>query len=106
MRNYRTFNDVEESYLREHLEEIDDYITILFEEYAKDGDPGALQSSPRVISRVKGLTKIAEEAGMSRKGVQKVLSEEGSPEFASVNSIMQAMGYRLMPQRIEACTNA
>ena len=102
MRNYRTFTDVEESYFRDRPEEIDDYITILFEEYAKDGDMGALLSSLRVISRVKGLTKIAEEAGMSRKGVQKVLSEEGNPEFASVNSIMHAMGYRLMPQRIEA----
>lgn len=102
MRNYRTFTDVEESYFRDHPEEIDDYITILFEEYAKDGDMGALLSSLRVIGRVKGLAKIAEQAGMSRKGVQKLLSEEGNPEFASVNSIMHAMGYRLMPQRIEA----
>lgn len=106
MRSYRTFTDVEESYFREHPEEIDDYITILFEEYAKDGDTGALLSSLRVISRVKGLTRIAEEAGMSRKGVQKVLSEDGNPEFASINSILHAMGYRLMPQRIEPYKSA
>jgi DNA-binding phage protein len=43
---------------------------------------------------------------MSRKGVQKVLSEQGNPEFASVNAILHAMGYRLMPQRIEASTSA
>lgn len=105
MRSYRTFTDVEESYFREHPEEIDDYITILFEEYAKDGDTGALLSSLRVLGRVKGLTKLAEEAGMSRKGVQKALSEEGNPEFASINSIMHAMGYRLAPKKLEACTN-
>jgi DNA-binding phage protein len=48
------------------------------------------------------VTKIAEAAGMSRKGVQKALSQSGNPEFASVNSIMNAMGYRLAPQKLEA----
>ncbi|MDD5586443.1 MAG: putative addiction module antidote protein [Alphaproteobacteria bacterium] len=102
MRNYRTFADVEESYFREHPEEIDDYIAILFEEFAKDGNTKALLSSLRVLGRVKGLSKLAEEAGMSRKGVQKALSEEGNPEFASVNAILHAMGYKLTPQKIDA----
>lgn len=106
MRNYRAFTDVEGSYFREHPEEIDDYITILFDEYSKDGDTGALLSSLRVIGRVKGLTRLAEEAGMSRKGLQKALSEEGNPEFASINSIMHAMGYKLTPKKLEASTNS
>jgi DNA-binding phage protein len=42
---------------------------------------------------------------MSRKGVQKALSEAGNPEFASVNSIIHAMGYRLAPQKIDPSTN-
>jgi probable addiction module antidote protein len=105
MRKYRTFKDIETSYFRDRPEEIDDYIAIIFEEYAKDGDTGALLSSLRVLSRVKGLTKIAEEAGLSRKGVQKALSETGNPEFASVNSIIHAMGYRLVPQKIDPPAN-
>jgi probable addiction module antidote protein len=102
MRNYRTFIEVEESYFRDHPEEMDDYIAILFEEYAKDGDTKALLSSLRVLGRVKGLTKLAEETGLSRKGIQKALSEEGNPEFASINAIMHAMGYKLTPQKLEA----
>ncbi|MEW6262330.1 MAG: addiction module antidote protein [Thermodesulfobacteriota bacterium] len=102
MRSYRTFADVEESYFREHPEEIDEYISIIFEEYAGDGYTGALLSSSRILSRVKGVTKIAEEAGMSRKGVQKALSEEGNPGFASVNAIMHAMGYKLTPKKLDA----
>jgi probable addiction module antidote protein len=101
MKNYREFIDVEESYFRDHPEEIDDYIILIFEEYAQDGDTGALLSSLRVLSRVKGVTKIAAEAGLSRKGVQKALSENGNPEFASVNAIMHAMGYRLLPQKLK-----
>jgi len=42
MRNYRTLYDVEEEYFRNHPKEIDDYLAIIFEEYAKDGDIGAL----------------------------------------------------------------
>ena len=102
MKTYRTFTDVEESYFRDHPEEMDDYIAILFEEYAKDGDTKALLSSLRVLGRVKGLTKLAEETGLSRKGIQKALSEEGNPEFASINAIMHAMGYKLTPQKLEA----
>lgn len=102
MEKYRSFTDIEESYFRDHPEEMDEYIKLIFEEYAKDGDTGALLSSLRVLSRVKGVTKIAEEAGLSRKGVQKALSEGGNPEFASVNAIMHAMGYRLSPQKLNA----
>lgn len=102
MSKYRTFTDVEESYFRDHPEEMDDYIAILFEEYAKDGDTGALLSSLRVLGRVKGLSKLAEETGLSRKGIQKALSEDGNPEFASINAIMHAMGYKLTPKKLEA----
>ena len=102
MSKYRTFTDVEESYFRDHPEEMDDYIAILFEEYAKDGNTGALLSSLRVLGRVKGLSKLAEETGLSRKGIQKALSEDGNPEFASINAIMHAMGYKLTPKKLEA----
>jgi len=100
MKNYRTFNQVEESYFRDHPEEIDDYINLIFEEYAEDGNTGALLSSLRVLSRVKGVSKIAEESGLSRKGVQKALSENGNPALSSINAIMHAMGYRLTPQKL------
>jgi len=102
MKNYRSFSDVEESYFRDHPEEMDEYIILMFEEYAKDGDTGALLSSLRVLSRIKGVTKIAEETGLSRKGIQKALSDDGNPKFASVNAIIHAMGYRLSPQKLEA----
>ncbi len=38
MSNYRTIDEVEEEYLRNHPEEPDDYITVLFDEYAQSGD--------------------------------------------------------------------
>jgi probable addiction module antidote protein len=100
MRNYSTIDDITDEYLRNHPDEIDDFITELFEEYAQDGDIATLLSSLRVISRVKGVSYIAETSGLTRKGVQKALSEEGHPKFESVNAIMHSMGYWLAPQKL------
>jgi probable addiction module antidote protein len=100
MNTYRTIGEVEEEYLRNHPDELDDYITVLFDEYAESGDAASLLSSLRIVSRVKGVSRIAEVSGLSRKGLQKALSENGNPQFSSVNAIMNAMGYRLMPQKL------
>jgi len=101
-RNYRTFDQVEEEYYRNHPDEIEAYLETCFEEYAKDHCTAALLASLRVIARVKGISATADSAGLSRKGLQKALSEQGNPHFESVNAIMHAMGYRLAPQKMEA----
>lgn len=100
MRNLRTLDKVEEEYLRKHPDEIDGYVAILFEEFALDNDIGALLASLRVVSRVKGVSEVAKDAGLSRKGLQKALSENGNPRFDSMAHIMQALGYRLSVQKI------
>jgi len=106
MSNYRTISEVEEQYLRDHPDEVEDYITVLFDEYAESGDTAILLSSLRVVSRIKGVSRIAEISGLSRKGLQKALSENGNPQFGSVNAIMHAMGYRLTTQKLPVTTHA
>jgi probable addiction module antidote protein len=98
---YRSFDQVEEEYYRNHPDEIDGYLTTCFEEYAEDGCTPALLASLRMIARIKGISATADAAGLSRKGLQKALSEQGNPRFESVNAIMQAIGYRLAPQKRE-----
>ena len=105
MVKYRTLDNIEENYLRDHPEELDDYVVEIFDEYAEGGDSGALLSSLRVIAKVKGITAIARETGMTRQGVQKALSSNGNPRLDSVNSIMHALGYRLMPEKMPASFN-
>ena len=100
-RKLRTFDAVSEEYYREHPDEIEGYLKVCFEEYAKDQSTPALLSSLRMVARVKGISALAEEAGLTRNGVQKALSEDGNPRFENVNAIIQAMGYRLTPEKIE-----
>ena len=100
-RSLQTFGEYEETYYREHPDEIDGYLKTIFEEWGKDGDTGALLTSLRTISRVKGVSTLAEETGISRQGIQHALSEKGNPRLENINAIMQAMGYRLMPEKLE-----
>lgn len=101
MRHYPTLDEVEEEYFQKHPEEIGEYLTLIFEEFSKDGNTPALLSSLRIIARVKGISSIADETGMTRQGLQKALSSQGNPRLENINAIMHAMGYRLAPQKLE-----
>ena len=80
---------------------MEEYISVIFEEYARDGNTGALLASLRTVSRVNGIATTAREAGLSRKGLQKALSEKGNSKFESINAIMHALGYRLSPRKLD-----
>lgn len=100
MRSYRTLDAIEGEYFTNHPEEIDDYLNEIFIEYAKDGNSAALFSSLRVIAQVKGIKTSAKPVGMTRQSGYQSLDEE-NPHLDNVNSIMQAIGYQLMPQRLQ-----
>jgi HTH-type transcriptional regulator / antitoxin HigA len=100
MGQMRTLDEFTDQYFRDHPEEIDDYLAEIFQEFAEDNDTGALLVSLRVIARVQGISDIAEQIGMTRQGVQKALSDEGNPRLGNVTSIMKAMDYCLVPQKL------
>jgi HTH-type transcriptional regulator / antitoxin HigA len=100
MRKMRTLDEVTEKYFRDHPEEIDDYLTEIFQEFSEDNDTGALLASLRVLARVQGISNMATQIGMTRQGVQKALSDDGNPRLGNVMSIMKAMGYCLVPQKL------
>ena len=100
--DFRSLNDIETEYFQNNPEEIDAYITEIFTEYAQDNDTASLLASLRLIAKVKGVSDISEAIGITRQGLQKALSNKGNPRLENINAIMQAMGYQLMPQKIES----
>jgi probable addiction module antidote protein len=72
-------------------QDIADYLDAVLE----DGDPELLKDALGVIARSKGMTDIAKEAGLSRSSLYKALSPDGNPEFATVASVLKALGLRL-----------
>src|SRR5215813_8734427 len=61
----------------------------------EDGDPELLKLALGTIARSKGMTEIAKEAGLGRSSLYRALSPEGNPEFATVASVLKALGLRL-----------
>ncbi len=50
------------------------------------------------IARAKGMTQVAQEAGLSRESLYRALSEGGNPSFATVLKVARALGLRLHAQ--------
>ena len=71
--------------------DIANYLEAVFE----DGDPAVMAAALGDVARAKGMSQIAEAAGLGRESLYKALSPEGNPEFATVLKVMQALGLKL-----------
>ena len=61
----------------------------------EDDDPVLIATVLGDIARAHGMTKVAEETGLSRESLYKSLSPEGNPEFATVLKVLHALGFKL-----------
>jgi probable addiction module antidote protein len=78
----------------EHLktdEDIASYLEAVFD----DGDPALISHALGVVARAKGMTQIAQAAGLGRESLYKAVSPDGNPEFATVLKVMRALGLKL-----------
>jgi probable addiction module antidote protein len=78
----------------EHLdseEAIAAYLDAVFE----DGDPELIKAAIGDVARARGMTDIARKAGITRAGLYKALADKGNPSFATIASVMKALGVRL-----------
>lgn len=80
----------------EHLQTKED--VCLYLEAAVDEDPGdgsLVRAALSDIARARNMTHLAQEAGMSREGLYKALSENGNPSFTTILRITRALGMKL-----------
>lgn len=69
-------------------EMIAEYLNTALEE----GNNDELINAIGNIAKAIGMTKIAEETGMSRPSLYKALSEGAKPQFATVMKVLKAIG--------------
>jgi probable addiction module antidote protein len=72
-------------------ENMANYLEAAFEE----GDPSLVAAALGDVARAKGMSQIAEAAGLGRESLYKALSADGNPEFATILKVVQALGLRL-----------
>ncbi|EGC9888860.1 putative addiction module antidote protein [Salmonella enterica] len=69
------------------------YIDAVMEEGGDD--PAYVARALGAVARARNLSQLARDVGMTRQGLDKALSAEGNPSFATVVKVAQALGLRL-----------
>lgn len=69
-------------------EMIAEYLNTVLE----DGDNADIINAIGNIAKAMGMTKIAEETGLSRPSLYKALSEGSKPQFETIMKVLKAIG--------------
>ncbi len=80
--------------IAEHLgdeQAIAAYLTLVIEE----NDPSELAHALGVVARARGMSQIAESAGLTREALYKALRPSAQPRFDTVQRVCAALGVRL-----------
>jgi len=79
-------------------EDVEEYLRAAFE----DGSAAEIADAFGVVARARGMTELARDTGLSRQALYKALSSDGNAGFATILAVAQALGFRLVPERIPA----
>ena len=80
----------------EHLrtpEEMAAYLEASIEE--AQGDAAFIAKALGDIARARGMSRVAEDAGLSRESLYKALSGERNPDFTTILKVIGALGLTL-----------
>ena len=72
--------------------ESDEEIIAYLNAALEDGDPALVSAALGDIARARGMTKLANETGITRDGLYKALSPSGNPSFGTVLKVLNALG--------------
>ena len=61
----------------------------------EDGDEGQVVIAIGNVAKAIGMSKIAQETGMSRPSLYKALSEGAKPQFSTIMKVLKAIGGQL-----------
>ena len=78
----------------DHLDS-DEAIAMYLDAVLEEDDPVLLAAALGDVARAKGMTSVARETGLGRESLYKSLSENGNPEFATVQKVIRSLGLKL-----------
>lgn len=81
--------------IAEHLE-TDEDIREFLRETAAAGSPDDFIHALNIAARAKGMSEVANRAGVTRASLYKSLAEDGNPRFETIAKIVEALGCKLM----------
>jgi probable addiction module antidote protein len=68
--------------------------------------PEMFLTALRNVAEARTMAKVAEEAGVNRESLYRALSDEGNPTLGTLNSVLSAVGLRILvgPEEAVAAT--
>jgi probable addiction module antidote protein len=72
-------------------DEISGYLAAAFE----DGDPALIRVAMANVAKAHNMTQLASDMGISRRGLYKMFSPGGNPEFWTIQKFISAVGAKL-----------
>ena len=82
----------------ESKEMIAEYLNTVLEE----GNNADVINAIGHVAKAIGMTKIAEETGLSRPSLYKALSDGAKPQFATIMKVLKAVGAQIQVNPISA----
>lgn len=67
-----------------------------------EDDEEFLSEALSKVIKAHGATRVAEESGIARQALYKMLSSEGNPSFKNVNKLLEAVGLELTAKKKDA----
>ena len=74
-------------------EEIAAYLDAWLDEFPDD--VSGIARAVGDIARAKGMTQVANDAGLSRESLYRALSQDGNPSLSTILKVLAAVGLRL-----------
>jgi probable addiction module antidote protein len=84
----------------------DEAIAAYISEALLTDDAAVITHAIGVAAKARGMSRIAQEAGLSRESLYKALSGEGNPQFETIYLVLKALGLRLRAESANADTKS
>ncbi len=59
------------------------------------GDVAYIAGALGVVARARGMSRVAQDSGVTRMGLYKALSEGGDPKLSTLIGVLHSLGMRL-----------
>ena len=87
--------------ITDYLEE-NEMISAYLNTVLAEGDSADLVIAIGQVAKAVGMTKIAEETGMSRPSLYKALAEGSKPQFDTIMKVLKALGGKIQIEPLSA----
>ncbi len=78
----------------EHLEN-DESIAAYLSDVMENGDQKHIVHALNTVARARGMTQIAQDAGIGRQALYKSLGESGNPTLSTLLGVFKSLGLNL-----------